>query len=44
MIVFPLGDGHISYLHFIGPGIYGDAVRVLDGLYMEPLEVDQVIE
>jgi hypothetical protein len=44
LILFPLGNGDLSYLHFIGPGIYGDALRVLEGAYSEPLEVDQAID
>jgi hypothetical protein len=44
LIAFPLGDGHLSYLHFIGPGIHGDAVRVLEGIYAPALEADLVVE
>jgi hypothetical protein len=44
LIGFPLGDGHLSYLHFIGPGIYGDAVRVLEGLYTEPLAIEHAVQ
>jgi hypothetical protein len=44
LILFPLGNSQLSYLHFIGPGIYGDAVRVLVGAYWEPLEIDDVIK
>ncbi len=44
VIVFPLGNGHLSYLHFIGPGIYGDAVRVLEGVYTEQLEVHEALK
>jgi hypothetical protein len=41
-IQFPLGDGNWSYIQFIGPGIHGDAVRVLPGIYHKPLPVDQI--
>jgi hypothetical protein len=41
-IQFPLGDGRWSYIQFIGPGIHGDAVRVLPGIYVDPLSTDQV--
>lgn len=43
-ILLPLGDGRCAYVQFIGPGIYGDAVRVLPGTYDGPLEVEQVNE
>jgi hypothetical protein len=43
-IQFPVGDGKFSYIHFIGPGIHGDAVRVLPGIYAEPLPVDVVAD
>jgi hypothetical protein len=41
-IQFPLGDGSFSYIEFIGPGIHGDAVRVLPGIYVDPLGPDEV--
>ncbi len=42
VIEFPIGEGSHCYLHYVGFGIYGDTVRVLDGLYSESLTAEQL--
>ena len=41
-IQLPLGGERWGYIQFIGPGIHGDAVRVLPGTFPDPLSADQV--
>ncbi len=43
-ILFPVTEQQSAYLHYIGAGIYGDAFRVLEGLYREPLNPAGVAE
>jgi hypothetical protein len=44
LIRFPVDDRQWAYVHFIGGGIWGDAVRVLPGLFTEELSVEDLIE
>jgi hypothetical protein len=44
VIWFPVGDESGAYVHYIGYGIHGDAVRVLPGLYSDELSAQQVVD